>query len=80
MKGKSSTTPRCSDFMRRMTPASDERRISGSVKRGRPAKSCWSYRRMQMPFATRPQRPARWFADACAIFSIESSVVLLRTE
>ena len=27
---------------------------------------------------TRPQRPARWFAAACEIFSICSSVVLLR--
>ena len=43
--------------MRRITPASDERRISGSVKRGRLAKSFSSYRRMQMPSATRPQRP-----------------------
>ena len=39
MNGKSSTTPRCSDFMRKITPAKDERKISGSVKRGRPAKS-----------------------------------------
>jgi hypothetical protein len=36
--------------MRRITPASEERRISGSVKRGRPVKSCSSYSRMQMPF------------------------------
>jgi len=33
-----------------------------------------------MPSATRPQRPARWFAEACEIFSICKSVVLLRTE
>jgi hypothetical protein len=39
MKGNSSTPPRRSDFMRRITPASEERRISGSVKRGRPLKS-----------------------------------------
>jgi len=42
MKGKSSTLPSPSDFMRRITPASEERRISGSVKRGRLAKSCSS--------------------------------------
>jgi hypothetical protein len=33
-----------------------------------------------MPSATRPQRPARWFAAACEIGSICSSVVLLRSE
>ena len=46
-------------FMRKMTEASDERRISGSVNFGRAAKSFSSYSRMQMPLATRPQRPAR---------------------
>ena len=47
---------------------------------GARAKSSSPYRRTQMPSATRPQRPARWLADACEIFSICSSVVLLRTE
>ena len=46
--------------MRRITAASEERRISGSVNAGRFAKSSSAYRRMQMPSATRPQRPARW--------------------
>ena len=62
--GKSSTLPRFSAFMRRITPASDERTISGSVNFGRDANSASSYRRMQMPSATRPQRPARWLAAA----------------
>ena len=35
--GKSSTSPMRSDFMRRMTEARDERRISGSVISGRDA-------------------------------------------
>jgi hypothetical protein len=64
--------------MRRITPASDERRISGSVKRGRPAKSFSSYSRMQMPLATRPQRPARWLAAAWLIGSTCSCSTLLR--
>jgi hypothetical protein len=34
---------------------------------------------MQMPAATRPQRPARCFAAAWLIFSICSSYTLLRT-
>ena len=38
-EGKSSTSPSLSDFMRRITPASDERRISGSVWGGRLSKS-----------------------------------------
>jgi hypothetical protein len=40
--GNSSTLPRPSDCIRRMTPASDERTISGSVNRGRAAKSASS--------------------------------------
>ncbi len=78
MKGKSSTCPRCSDFIRKITPASDERRISGSVKRGRALKSFSSYRRMQMPLATRPQRPARWLAAAWLMGSTCSCSTLLR--
>ena len=64
--------------MRRMTPASDERRISGSVNLGRAVKSFSSYRRMQMPLATRPQRPARWLAAAWLMGSICSCSTLLR--
>jgi hypothetical protein len=44
--------------------------ISGSVKRGRSAKSSSLYRRMQMPAEVRPERPLRWSADACEIGSI----------
>ena len=33
-----------------------------------------------MPSATRPQRPARWFALACEIFSIGSRCTLSRRE
>ena len=56
----------------RITLARFVRRISGSVKRGRAAKSSSAYRRMQMPSATRPQRPLRWSAEACEIGSIGS--------
>jgi hypothetical protein len=42
MKGKPTTSPRPSDFILRMTPASDERSNSGSVKRGRLPKSASS--------------------------------------
>ena len=77
--GNASTSPSASAFMRRITAASEVRRISGSVNAGRAAKSSSSYRRMQMPSCTRPQRPARWFAAACAIGSICSCVVLLRS-
>ena len=64
--------------MRRITEASDERRISGSVNSARALKSSSPYNRTQMPFMTRPQRPARWFADAREIFSTCSSSTLLR--
>ena len=64
MNAKSSTAPRRSAFMRRITPASELRKISGSVNFGRPLKPASSYKRMQMPSATRPQRPARWLAAA----------------
>ena len=66
--------------MRRMTAASELRRISGSVYSGRAEKSSSPYKRTHTPAATRPQRPARWFAADCAIFSICSSVTLLRSE
>ena len=48
----------------RMTDARLVRSISGSVNAGRAAKSSSLYSRMQVPGATRPQRPARWLADA----------------
>ena len=66
--------------MRKITPASDERRISGSVKRGRDSKSFSSYSRMQMPSATRPHRPARWLAAAWLIGSTSNCSTLLRNE
>ena len=69
-----------SAFIRRMTPASDERSTSGSVKRGRFANSSSPYSRMQTPSATRPQRPARWFAAACDTGSTCSCSTLLRYE
>ncbi len=78
MNGNCVTSPRCSDFMRRMTPASELRKISGSVKRGRLLKLASSYRRMQMPLATRPQRPARWLAAAWLMGSTSSCSTLLR--
>ena len=56
------------------------RRISGSVNSGRPRKSSSLYRRMQTPGATRPQRPARWLAEACEIGSIGSRWTLVRAE
>jgi hypothetical protein len=56
--------------MRRITDASEERRISGSVNSDRALKSSSEYSRTQMPLETRPQRPARWRAAACEIFSI----------
>jgi hypothetical protein len=35
---------------------------------------------MHTPAATRPQRPERWLAEACAIFSICNCSTLLRYE
>ena len=64
--------------MRRMTPASPVRLISGSVNAGRAAKLCSSYRRTQMPSRTRPQRPLRWSALACEMASICRRVVPVR--
>jgi len=66
--------------MRRITAANEERRISGSVNFGRCANPVSSYRRMQTPSATRPQRPARWLAAACEIGSMRSCSTLLRYE
>ena len=59
MNGNSCTRPSPSEASRRITPASEERRISGSVNSGRALKSSSSYKRMQMPGPTRPQRPLR---------------------
>ncbi|SKZ36444.1 Uncharacterised protein [Mycobacteroides abscessus subsp. abscessus] len=56
------------------------RRISGSVKAGRASKSASLYKRMQMPGATRPHRPARWRALACEIGSTGSRWILVRAE
>ena len=65
--------------MRKITPAKELRKISGSVKRGRAAKSFSSYSRMQMPLATRPQRPARWLAAAALMGStINISTLFLK--
>jgi hypothetical protein len=56
------------------------RRISASVNSGRALKSSSEYRRMQMPSATRPQRPARWLALAWLIASIGRRCTLVRAE
>ncbi|MNY47057.1 hypothetical protein D3C86_1822940 [compost metagenome] len=80
MNGNDSMSVSRSAFMRKITAASDERRISGSVKRARAMKSDSSYRRMQTPSATRPHRPARWLAAACETGSICNCSTLLRYE
>jgi hypothetical protein len=56
--GNASAAPSSSAAIRRITAASDERRISGSVNFGR-ARNRPHRSRTQMPSATRPQRPAR---------------------
>ena len=76
--GNAATSPRPMLVICRMTDARFVRRISGSVNSGRSAKSSSSYRRMQMPGATRPHRPARWLADACDTASIGSRCTLSR--
>ena len=76
--GKSATSPKCRDIMRNITPASELRNISGSVKRGLPLKSFSSYKRMQIPSATRPQRPARWLAADWLMGSTSNCSTLLR--
>ena len=77
--GKSSTTPKRKDFMRNITPAKELRKISGSVNLGRAAKSCSSYKRMQMPSATRPHLPERWLAAAWLMGStISCSTLFLK--
>ena len=79
-KGKSSTAPSPRAAICRMTLASEVRRISGSVYSGRASKSACEYRRMAMPSATRPQRPARWLALARLIGSIGRRWTLVRLE
>ena len=64
--------------MRRITSASEVRRISGVVNSGRALKSSSLYKRTAMPLATRPQRPDRCCADACEIGSICNWLILLR--
>ena len=63
-----------------MTLAKLVRRISGSVNSGREAKSSSEYRRIAIPSAIRPQRPARWLALACEIGSIGRRCTLVRVE
>ena len=76
--GKSSMSPSRSEAICSSTEARLVRRTSGSVNSGRPAKSSSAYNRMQMPSATRPQRPARWVADAWLIASMGSRWTLVR--
>ena len=76
--GNSATSPRCRDFMRKITPAKELRRISGSVKAGRVVRSFSSYKRMHTPSATRPQRPLRWLAAAWLMGSMSNCSTLLR--
>ncbi len=78
MKGKSAMSPSPSAVICRMTEARLVRRISGSVNAGRAPKSSSEYSRMQIPSATRPHRPLRWFADACETASIGSRCTFVR--
>ena len=78
MNGNAATSPSPRDAICKMTEARLVRRISGSVNSGRPLKSSSAYRRMQMPGATRPHRPARWLADAWEIASIGRRCTLVR--
>ena len=71
-------SPSLSACICRITAARFVRWISGSVNSGRAWKSSSEYRRIAMPGPTRPQRPARWFAEACEIFSIGSRCRRLR--
>ena len=78
INGKCSISASRSDFMRKITAARDERKISGSVNAGRRVKSSSSYSRTHTPAATRPQRPARWLAAAWLMGSTSSCSTLLR--
>lgn len=62
----------------RMTDARFVRRISASVNSGRARKSSSAYSRMQMPSASRPQRPLRWLALACEMGSMGRRWTLVR--
>ena len=64
----------------RMTLARLVRRISGSVNSGRASNSSSEYSRIAMPGPTRPQRPARWLAEACEIASMGRRCTLVRAE
>jgi hypothetical protein len=63
-----------------MTEARFVRWISGSVYSGREWKSSAEYSRMQMPSATRPQRPLRWLALAWEMGSMGRRWTLVRSE
>ena len=78
IKGKCSTAPKPRACIRKITAASEERRISGSVKAGLALKSASSYRRMHTPSATRPQRPARCRAAAWLMGSISNCSTFCR--
>lgn len=58
-KGNAAMSPRPRAVICKITDARLVRRISGSVNAGRDSKSSSEYRRMQIPSATRPQRPER---------------------
>ncbi|MNW57586.1 hypothetical protein D3C74_354030 [compost metagenome] len=72
------TTP--TEIICSRTDASEVRRISGSVNSGRERKSSSEYRRIAMPSATRPERPERWLALACAMGSIGRRCTLVALE
>ncbi len=76
--GKPRTSPSRAAAICRMTLARLVRWISGSVNSGRASKSSSEYSLMQMPSATRPQRPLRWLALACEIASMGSRCTLVR--
>ena len=80
MNGKRCTSPNPSDTICKMTLASEVRRISGSVYSGRASKSSSEYSLIATPLATRPQRPARWFAEACEIGSMGRRCTFVRFE
>ncbi len=77
-KGKRAMSPSPRDVICRITEARLVRRISGSVNSGRASKSSCEYSRMQIPSATRPQRPARWLALAREMGSIGRRCTLVR--
>src|SRR5690606_40421350 len=78
LNGNDPASPSPSEVICKMTEARFVRWISGSVNSGRARKSSSEYNRMQMPSDTRPQRPLRWFAEACEIGSIGNRCTLVR--